>query len=137
MLVTSVHEALVELHSKGWAHSDARLDNMQENGQWKAMLINMERSELKSVRTAEVMGCYGDSVMYYWPDDQNDRTVNFLDFRQLGIMIIYILPPTHNYHTDHPNVDTRLDNELLQSLLEEGTFHTCFCDRWAAFPFKK
>ena len=49
------------------------------------MLIDMERSELKSVRTAEVMDCYGGSVMYYWPDDQNDRTVNFLDFRQLGI----------------------------------------------------
>ena len=41
------------------------------------MLIDMERCEFKSVQTAEVMNCYGNSIMYYWPDGQDDRTEDF------------------------------------------------------------
>ncbi len=102
-LVSDVHEAISELHGKGFAHCDIRLKNICFNDFGHAVLIDLDRCcevDLKPIR-------HGNSTMYEMPLP-TIWTAGKLDWKQLSIMVQYIMKPSRDYHTievsakDHP-----------------------------------
>lgn len=118
VLVCQVVNALNELHQAGLAHLDIRLENICFSPETQeALLIDLDRCSLKD-REAEYANVHGKSTMYSQPSGSSWKAFN-LDWRQLGIMIKYILkdPPIDDYHSITVDSD---DDAFLFALFNEG-----------------
>ena len=102
--------AVQELHSSNRAHADIRLDKICfEPATKHAVLIDLDRSCLMS----QVGLPYANSTMYTRVN--SNWTAENVDWRQLAIMIFYILSPgeaVQDYHqieidsSSHPFIST-------------------------------
>lgn len=86
-LVTEVIAAVTELHEFGLAHLDIRLDNICYRVDGSVIMIDLHRS-MEVTRAANLLCGFGPSTMY--PFKMNWTAEN-VDWRQLAIMILYIL----------------------------------------------
>lgn len=94
-LVTDVIAALTELHEFGLAHLDVRLDNICFREDGSVIMIDLDRST-KVTEAANLLCVFGSSTMYPF---KTNWTADNVDWRQLAIMILYILDrPAQPYH---------------------------------------
>ena len=113
--LASVIEAVEELHNldNPIAHLDIRLDNICTDENDKAVLIDFDRMQYFS--TSYKYGSYR-SVMYRVPGGKK-WTAKQVDWRQVGIMIVYILTDhLYIYHEQIP----RYRHPFIKKLIEEG-----------------
>ena len=112
----SVIEAVEELHglAKPIAHLDIRLDNICTDENDMAVLIDLDRMQYFSDYSA---GAHGfQSVMYRVPGGKK-WTAKQVDWRQVGIMIVYILTDDlYDYHEKIP----LYTQEFIKKLIEDG-----------------
>ena len=96
----SVHDAISEFHTDGYAHLDIRLPNVCfaynfETLEWYAVLIDLDRSKFINDCTFS----YGCSVMY-----GKNMTPEEVDWRQYALMMISIIRnDVKHYHTIVPS----------------------------------
>ena len=105
--LASVIEAVEELHTCNLdnpiAHLDIRLDNICTDENDEAVLIDFDRMQYFS--TSYKYGSYR-SVMYRVPGGKK-WTAKQVDWRQVGIMIVYILTDhLYDYHERSLPIDT-------------------------------
>ena len=111
--LTSVIEAVQELHDKKIAHLDIRLPNICRDESDNAVLIDLDR--MQYIGRVNSPGSY-ESVMYKKPDGE-DWTADHFDWRQVGIMMVHILSDeVYDYHKWIPSYD----HPFLKKLIEEG-----------------
>ena len=113
--LASVIEAVEELHNLAdpIAHLDIRLDNICTDEHDKAVLIDFDRMQYFS--TSYKYGSYR-SVMYRVPGGKK-WTAKQVDWRQVGIMIVYILTDhLYDYHEKIPPYR----HPFIKELIEEG-----------------
>ena len=116
--LASVIEAVEELHTCNLdnpiAHLDIRLDNICTDENDKAVLIDFDRMQYFSDYIA---GAHGfQSVMYRVPGGE-EWTAEQVDWRQVGIMIVYILTDDlYDYHEKIP----LYRHDFIKKLIEEG-----------------
>ena len=115
--LASVIEAVEELHTCNLdnpiAHLDIRLDNICTDENDEAVLIDFDRMQYFS--TSYKYGSYR-SVMYRVPGGKK-WTAKQVDWRQVGIMIVYILTDhLYDYHEKIPPYR----HPFIKELIEEG-----------------
>lgn len=112
------------------AHLDIRLDNIygdRNSNEFQAILIDLDRSQPKSVKHARSRLEIYKSEMYRVPD--RSWTLDKVDWRQMGIMVFAILNGISgaDYHDTLP-----LPNSVsLQALIDEGEFNTSLFQGWS------
>ena len=97
-LVDKVGEELCNLHSKGVAHLDVRLDNICFTSSNEVVMIDFDRCLRSAERAAGVVDKYINSEMYTYTHDL-DWTYEQLDWKQFGLLILWVLDQ-YRYHQD-------------------------------------
>ena len=111
--VSSVSEAIVELHDSGYAHLDIRPENICFVDE-RAVLIDLDRC---CFCDDEVLEKYGRSEMYKCVD--RTWTAENLDWKQFGLMITNIMEARTgiNYHLP---ISDGLDDPFIKELKLEA-----------------
>ena len=113
---TSVIDAIKELHATvSLAHLDIRLDNICFKNDC-AVLIDFDRSCALHESARYLVSKWGESAMYMPPSQ--DWTVERVDWRQLGIMVLALLNDTSekSYHSE----PTNSQHPFFHKLVKEG-----------------
>lgn len=121
--VEQIVRALTELHQNKIAHLDIRLENICFSDNGEAILIDLDRSD-KVTKPAEQITDYGKSNMY---THEEGWTAKNLDWRQLAILLHYILLPDEEVASkrfDYHEVDaSSSSHEYISKMYREGIYH--------------
>ena len=112
-LVEKIGAVLVDLHSEGVAHLDVRLDNICFTDTDDVVMIDFDRYKPSSSSAAFASSVYINSEMYQCKDGW---TCGQLDFKQLGLVILWVL----SGHNCHQESIPDLNDQFLNDLLFEG-----------------
>ena len=128
-LVKSIKAALDELHALGFAHNDIRLPNICFDGEYQAILIDIDWITPR-INTFHMFDTDSTSCMY--------RRVHFMtdgrntDYMQLGWMVAWVLD--HHGKNEHERKwETEKkkikENQFIRSLVEEGNYSDELLDK--------
>ena len=120
-----MHDTLLELHAKQFAHCDLRPENICIDEAYHLTLIDMDR--VTDVGRALPLKSYGATCMYRIPKPHKEEwNGKKLDYMQLGLILAYVLL-LHRDEAECPNYhEMRLD-DMPSTIKNDGFLNDLLC----------
>ena len=122
--VTQAVNAVKELHLFGYAHNDVRLPNFCFSKNYTLKLIDFDRVRVLN-NNFSIRSNY-----FCLKPPLNDGSCEALDYKQLGLMIRYIIYPDLYMKEVSCLTEEPLGHLFLESLINDGIYSKNYFDDW-------